>query len=201
MMVAISAILIASAWLVTERNYLRFIPEHDQTYFHTEFRQHMQATFQGKDVSAAERWYRWVAGVRMIAGEPLTGFGPNSFYLHYKPYTLRRFQTWVSNNPEHSTVHNYFLLLALEQGLIGLLLFLALLTGMFISLQRLYIQLQSNFYKTITLTIACLLTILVVVNLMSDLIETDKVGAVFYTSLAAILLLKQQLQQEKNALT
>jgi O-antigen ligase len=107
----------------------------------------------------------------------------------------------VSNNPEHSTVHNYFLLLALEQGLIGLLLFLALLTGMFISLQRLYIQLQSNFYKTITLTIACLLTILVVVNLMSDLIETDKVGAVFYTSLAAILLLKQQLQQEKNALT
>ncbi len=201
MMVAISAILIASAWLVTERNYLRFIPEHDQTYFHTEFRQHMQATFQGKDVSAAERWYRWVAGVRMIVGEPLTGFGPNSFYLHYKPYTLRRFQTWVSNNPEHSTVHNYFLLLALEQGLIGLLLFLALLTGMFISLQRLYIQLQSNFYKTITLTIACLLTILVVVNLMSDLIETDKVGAVFYTSLAAILLLKQQLQQEKNALT
>jgi hypothetical protein len=36
---------------------------------------------------------------------------------------------------------------------------------------------------------------------MSDLIETDKVGAVFYTCLAAILLLKQQLQQEKNALT
>lgn len=198
--VGISAILIASAWLVTDRNYLRFIPEHDQTYFHTEFRQHMQATFQGKDVSAAERWYRWVAGVRMIAGEPLTGFGPNSFYLHYKPYTLRRFQTWVSNNPEHSTVHNYFLLLALEQGLIGLLLFLALLSGMFISLQRLYFQLQSHFYKTITLTIACILTIQVVVNTMSDLIETDKVGAVFYSCVGAILLLRQQLSVEKTAL-
>jgi O-antigen ligase len=197
---AITAILILSAWLVTERNYLRFIPEHDQTYFHTEFRQHMQATFQGKDVSAAERWYRWVAGVRMIAGEPLTGFGPNSFYLHYKPYTLRRFQTWVSNNPEHSTVHNYFLLLALEQGLIGLFIFLALLTGMFISLQRLYSQLQSNFYKTITLSISGMLTIVVVLNLMSDLIETDKVGAVFYSCLGAILLLRQQLHQEKTAL-
>ena len=198
--IAITAILILSAWLVTERNYLRFIPEHDQTYFHTEFRQHMQATFEGKDVSAAERWYRWVAGVRMIAGEPLTGFGPNSFYLHYKPYTLRRFQTWVSNNPEHSTVHNYFLLLALEQGLIGLFIFLALLTGMFISLQRLYWQLQSKFYKTITLSLSGMLTIVVVLNLMSDLVETDKVGAIFYSCLGAILLLRQQLHQEKTAL-
>jgi O-antigen ligase len=136
----------------------------------------------------------------MLAGEPLTGFGPNSFYLHYKPYTLRSFQTWVSNNPEHSTVHNYFLLLALEQGLIGLLLFLALLMGMFISLQLLYTQLQSNFYKTITLTISGMLTIVVVLNLMSDLIETDKVGAVFYSCLGAILLLRQQLLQEKTAL-
>jgi hypothetical protein len=106
----------------------------------------------------------------------------------------------VSNNPEHSTVHNYFLLLALEQGLIGLFIFLALLTGMFISLQRLYWQLQSNFYKTITLAISGMLTMVVVLNLMSDLIETDKVGAIFYSCLGAILLLRQQLLQEKTAI-
>jgi hypothetical protein len=35
---------------------------------------------------------------------------------------------------------------------------------------------------------------------MSDLIETDKVGAVFYSCLGAILLLRQQLYQEKTAL-
>ena len=197
----VCTLLISICWLVTERNYLKFIPEHDQTYFHTEFRLHMQATFEGKDVSTAERWHRWVAGFRMIAAEPVTGFGPNSFYLQYKPYTLRRFQTWVSNNPEHSTVHNYFLLLALEQGLIGLFLFLALVCGMFICLQQYYHQLQSRFFRTICLAVAASLTIAMVLNLMSDLIEADKVGPIFYSCIAATLLLRQQVIKEKTIVT
>lgn len=196
----VCTLLISICWLVTERNYLKFIPEHDQTYFHTEFRLHMQATFEGKDVSTAERWHRWVAGFRMIVAEPITGFGPNSFYLQYKPYTIRRFQTWVSNNPEHSTVHNYFLLVALEQGLIGLLLFLALVCGMFFCLQQYYHQLQSRFFRTISLAVIATLTICMVLNLMSDLIEADKVGPIFYACLAATLLLRCQLEQEKNFL-
>ena len=193
-------ILISSAWLVTEKRYLRFTPNHDQTFFHTQFRQHLQATFEGKDISNAERWHRWVAGVRMFMHEPLTGFGPNSFYRHYQPYTLNSFQTWVSDNPEHSTVHNYFLLVALEQGLIGLLLFIALVVSMFLSLQRLCQNLQSHFFRSIAFTISAILTIVIVLNLVSDLIETDKVGSIFYSCLGVILLLQQEARLEKTDL-
>lgn len=200
LLIAVCSLIVAISWLITDRHYLKFIPDHDATYFHTEFRQHMQATFEGKDVSTAERWYRWAAGFRMIAAEPITGFGPNSFYLQYKPYTLHRFQTWVSNNPEHSTVHNYFLLVTLEQGVIGLLLLLVLIAGMFIRLQQYYHQLQSRFFRTITLVVSATLTIAMVLNLMSDLIEADKVGPIFYSCLAATLLIRQQLEQEKTLL-
>lgn len=190
-------ILISTAWLITEKRYLRFAPNHDQTYFHTQFRQHLQATFEGKDISTAERWHRWVAGGRMLLQEPITGFGPNSFYRHYQPYTLRAFETWVSDNPEHSTVHNYFLLLAIEQGWLGLLLFLLLVVYMFFSLQDLCSKLQSHFYRSIAYTTSAILTILLVLNLMSDLIETDKVGSVFYSCLGIILLLQQEAARER----
>ncbi|WP_252407921.1 O-antigen ligase family protein, partial [Escherichia coli] len=66
----------------------------------------------------------------MVANKPLTGFGTNSFYPTYKGYTLPAYKTWVSNNPDHSTVHNYFLLTAIEQGLPGLCIFLVLIIYM-----------------------------------------------------------------------
>ena len=137
-------VIISTTWLVTDKNYMRFAPDHDHTIFHTDFSEHMLATVELTDVSTAERFYRWIAGARMLADKPVTGFGPNAFYRHYRPYTVNSFKTWVSNNPEHSTVHNYFILVALEQGLIGLLLFCLLYFGMLLHAQKLYHQFQTQ---------------------------------------------------------
>ena len=98
-LLAVIGVVISTAWLVTDKNFMRFIPDHDHTIFHTDFSEHLQATVTLKDVSTAERFYRWVAGARMLADRPVTGFGPNSFYLHYRPYTVNRFETWVSDTP------------------------------------------------------------------------------------------------------
>ena len=70
-----------------------------------------------EDISTMERVYRWVAGVEMVKDKPIFGFGPGTFYSAYKAYTLSSFQTYVSDNVDHSTVHNYFLLTFIEQGL------------------------------------------------------------------------------------
>ncbi len=190
-------IVIAITWLATDKNFMRFTPDHDRTYYHTNFGEHLLATVNGKDISAAERFYRWVAGARMIAEKPVTGFGPNAFYLHYRPYTVSRFQTWVSDNPEHSTVHNYFLLVALEQGMIGLVLFCLIYFGMLINIQRLYHRLQSVFYKTVAITTGIILTMIGVINCMSDMIETDKIGSLFWLCLGMVILLERELKEER----
>ena len=193
-------VLISTAWLVTNKQYMRFAPDHDRTVFHTDFGEHIQATLEMNDVSTAERFYRWIAGARMLADKPLTGFGPNSFYLHYRPYTVNSFKTWVSNNPEHSTVHNYFILVALEQGVMGLVLFCFLYFGMLLHAQRLYHQLQSRFYRTIALTTGIVLSMIGVINFMSDMIETDKIGSLFWLCLGMIVLLEEKSKEEKMLL-
>ena len=200
LVVVMLAIGISMAWMITDHHFMRFIPDHDHTVFHTDFGEHLQATLNGKDVSAAERFYRWVAGVRMMADKPITGFGPNSFYLHYRPYAVPRFQTWVSDNPEHSTVHNYFLLVALEQGLIGFLLFCSLFFGMLWYVQKLYHRFQSSYYQTISLVTGCILAMIAVINCMSDMIETDKIGSLFWLCLGMIILLTEKSKEEKTLL-
>src|SRR5260221_4819310 len=96
-------------WAKSNDRYLRFANDYKTTIFHRDFRQHLIATYKLKDLSTAERFYRWIAGVRMIKDEPFTGYGPNSFYYNYKSYAIPTFKTWVSKNEERSTVHNYFL--------------------------------------------------------------------------------------------
>lgn len=193
-------ILTATSWLAIDYHYMRFAPDHDHTIFHTNFSDHIAATVAFKDVSNAERFHRWIAGVRMFADRPLTGFGANAFYSSYQPFTVDRFKTWVSNNPEHSTVHNYFLLTLLEQGLPGLLLFGGLYIGMLFKAQQLYHQFQNQFYQTMAICIGVVLAMIGLLIFMSDLIETDKIGSLFWLCLGLLLVLESKLSEEKSAI-
>jgi O-antigen ligase len=197
-LVAIVASLIVSIiWLAYNNNYLRFANEYNTTIFHKDIKEHLQATIQLKDVSNAERFYRWTAAAKMIAERPVIGFGPNTFYNEYKPYAVTPFKTWVSNNPEHSTVHNYFLLTALEQGLPGLIFFCSLYFGMLLESEKLYSQIEDRFYKATALTVGIVLIMIGALIFMSDLIETDKIGSLFWLCLGVLIVLKEKLDNEK----
>lgn len=197
---SIIAVLVSTVWLITDNRYMRFAPDHDHTVFHTDFSEHLGATIRFRDVSNAERFHRWIAGVRMLAEKPLTGFGPNTFYLHYRPYTVNRFETWVSDNPEHSTVHNYFILVALEQGIMGLVLFCILYFGMLLRIQKLYHGFQSRFYRMTAMTTGVILVMTGVINSLSDMIETDKIGSLFWLCLGMVILLDGKAKEERESM-
>lgn len=174
-------------WIKTDDRYLDFAHDYTTTVFHKDFNEHLVATYKLKDVSTAERFYRWVAGVRMTEDHLLTGYGPNSFYNNYKPYAVPAFKTWVSDNKDRSTVHNYFLLLVIEQGLPGLIVFLLLAGAMLFYAQHLYHNLKDNFYKQTAMACGSILVMLLTVNFLSDLIETDKVGSLFFLCLGLLI--------------
>jgi O-antigen ligase len=197
---AIAVFLITSTWLFVDNHFMRFAPDHDHTIFHTDFSEHMAATITLKDVSNAERFYRWVAGLRMFVARPVTGFGPNNFYANYRPYTLNSFETWVSNNPEHSSIHNYFLLTLAEQGIPGFLLLVLLWLGMLFRLQYLYNRLQDQFYRIVTLSVASILGMILSINIMSDMIETDKIGSLFWLCLGFVFVLNRKLREEYSSI-
>jgi O-antigen ligase len=167
--------------------YIDYRPDFNKTIFHTDFAQHMTATYRFRDLSTAERFYRWIAAIRLSDDHQLTGVGPNNFYNSYKPYAVSAYKTWVSNNKDHSTVHNYFLLLLCEQGIPGLLIFIALLFAGFYYAQKIYHNATDPVFKTTAITLGAILGIITTVNFLSDLIETDKIGSLFFIGLGMLV--------------
>ena len=181
-------IIISVSWLKSGDRYLRFAPDYKKTIFHSDFRKHLAATYHLKDVSTAERFNRWIAGIRMIKDKPITGYGPNTFYSNYKAFTVPAFKTWVSKNEDHSTIHNYFLLILVEQGVPGLVLFLLLAGAMLYYAERLYHRISDPFYRVVAITTGSVVVMILVLNFLSDLIETDKVGSLFFLCLGVLIM-------------
>jgi O-antigen ligase len=189
LLLGMAVLLSVVVYLMDGRRYLEFVPS-QQTVAHTDFGSIVEATSQLEDVSTMERYYRWVAAVRMSGEKPWMGFGPGTFYNNYQDYTLNRFSTYVSANPERSGVHNYFLMTLCDQGLIGLVLILALtLYGLYLG-ERVWHQSPPHSLRR-TLVMSATLTIVVTdaFLLMNDLLETDKVGTLYYLNLAILVAL------------
>jgi O-antigen ligase len=185
-------------FLASNNKYIEFRPNFERTYMHATFTQHMVATFQGQDMSSMERFYRWIAAVRMSKERPWTGVGPNAFYLYYKPYAVTSFRTYVSRNSEHSTTHNYYLYMLVEQGWPALVLYATLIFLVFAQAQRTYHRFKDRFYKYVTMGVIMMFAAGYINNFFSELLETHKVGGLFYISLAILVILDHKSRQEQQ---
>lgn len=150
--IALIVVITSFFWFKSGDRYLLYAHDYKTTIFHKDFNEHLVATYKLKDVSTAERLYRWIAEARMIKDNWLTGYGPNTFYANYKPYTVPAYKTWVSDNKDRSTVHNYFLLTIIEQGIPGLFFLLLLIGTLFYYTQHLYHRVKDRLYKVTAIT-------------------------------------------------
>ncbi|RDC63335.1 O-antigen ligase family protein [Adhaeribacter pallidiroseus] len=181
--------LSAVLYLSSNYRYMQYAPDYQKTIFNQDdITKHLQATYTLRDLSGMERVYRWLAASRMVADRPWMGSGPNSFYPEYLKYTVSRFTTYVSDNPEKSTVHNYYLLQFAEQGYIGGFLFL-ILTGYALLLpEKIYHRTTARSeHKKLVLAAGLCFYIITVHLFLNELVETDKIGFLFYTSLVVLV--------------
>ena len=185
-------------YMVRDNKYMNFRPTYEHTYMHKTWTDHIIATFRGEDMSSMERLYRWIAGARMSVDRPITGYGPNSFYYYYKPYAVTAFRTYVSRNEEKSTTHNYFLYMLVEQGWPALILYAILVAAVFAQAQKIYYRFNDRFYKKVTLAVTMMFAAGFVNNFFSELLETHKVGALFYISIALLVILNKKSKTLEN---
>ncbi|MEZ5014177.1 MAG: O-antigen ligase family protein [Chitinophagales bacterium] len=184
---AVIGVIFFAWYMLHDNKYLDYAPDYKKTIYHSNFTDHMESTLTLEDVSSAERIYRWVGAVHMIHARPVTGFGPGSFYFNYKRYTINKFETYISRNDEHSTVHNYYLQVTSEQGFPGIAIWATLLLFVLYYAQMLYTKLTNKRYKGLVMAIALsFITILINISL-SDLIEADKIGTSFFFFIALLV--------------
>lgn len=190
-------IIMLVAFAANKNTFIDYRPDYSHTYMRTNFKDHIIATFKGQDLSSMERVYRWIGAIRMSTDEPLKGYGPNSFYYYYKPYTVTSFVTYVSRNPEKSTTHNYFLLMLVEQGIPAMLLYGLLIALFFAKAQKVYHRFTDKFYRNCTMALAMVFAACFVNNFFSELIETHKIGALFYLCISLLIVLDHKSKTEQ----
>jgi O-antigen ligase len=176
------------SWLLYDHHYLRFAPTYKETVYHDEFSSHLASTFEGKDASSMERVYRWVAATRMVHDRPWMGVGSGNFNNYYQSYTVTTFETYLSDNEERSTVHNYYLLMLTEQGWPGLIIFLLITFTAFIYGEHIYFKMTTRENKRAVMILLLVMFSIIINLLLSDMLESDKVGPFFFMDLAMLAL-------------
>jgi O-antigen ligase len=185
------------AFIINDNRYLEFAPNYDKTVTHTDFNSLVEATYKLEDISTMERVYRWVAAVRMSQDELMFGYGPGNFYNFYKGYTVYKFQTYVSDNPEKSGVHSYFLMTLVDQGILGCLIFFALTFAILIYGEKIYHETTNKERANIILAIIYSMIVIDSFLLINDMIETDKVGSFFFIMIGILVNFDLLNQKEK----
>jgi O-antigen ligase len=190
--------IVLSLFLVKKNNFLGFAPDYKKTIMHQNFDNLLQATYKFEDISTMERVYRWVAAGHMIADKPYMGFGPGNFYNFYKHYTVSSFQTYVSDNPEKSGIHCYFLMVWVEQGYFGLFIFLLFNFSVLLLGEKVYHEAKTQGVRRVSLIATLCFTIINAILLINDMVETDKAGSFYFLSAALLVML--DLKNKKSAI-
>jgi len=180
-----------SFYMFSGEKFLEYAPNYETTVMHYQYGNLLEATYQFEDISTMERFYRWIAGYYMVAEKPITGFGPNNFYETYKAYAVRSYETYVSDNPEQSGIHNYYLMMMIEQGIPGFIIFFSICVVFLIRAENLYHRLPKGSEKNLLIGISASMIIILLLQLMNDQIEVDKVGSFFWLWLAILIKLEK----------
>jgi O-antigen ligase len=199
--VAYAGVIFAAGYLINQNKFMLYAPDYESTIFNGQnLEKHLQATYNMEDISGMERVYRWVAVFYMAHDNPVVGSGPSTFYPEYRKYTVRSFRTYVSDNPEHSTTHNYFLLQLAEQGFIGLVLFMTFVAMVLVIPQTLYHRTRNPELRAVIIGAGLCLVIIIWHLTLNELLEVEKVGSFFFISIALLIKLDIWTKEEKQGL-
>lgn len=188
--------LLLVSYLAIDNKYLDLTPNFERTITHQQFDNLLEATYKLEDISSMERIYRWMAGIEMLKNEPLIGFGPGTFYQYYQSYSISQFATYVSDNPDQSGIHNYFLMIFVEQGIVGFIIFILLCVYILLTAEDTFQKYKHDKNRYFIMAIALSFIIMLSMNLINDLIETDKVGPFFFLNMAGLLFFRYKYKPE-----
>lgn len=196
--VSLIVAILGTIYITHDNNWLDYAPNYEKTVTHRDFNDLLSATYKMEDISTMERVYRWVAAGHMINERPLMGFGPGTFYFNYKKYTVSAFETYVSDNPQKSGIHSYYLMTWVDQGTIGLLIFMVLTVMVLLIGESTYHKLAKK--EDQIFIMAAILSIIIIdaILIINDMLEVDKTGPFYFVALATIVIM--DIRGEKSQL-
>ncbi|MDQ3193189.1 MAG: O-antigen ligase family protein [Bacteroidota bacterium] len=139
------------------------------------------------DASNLERINRWQSAMRMFEDKPVFGWGPGTYAFQYAPYQNSKEKTIISTNAgDAGNAHSEYIGPLAEQGVIGMLAFIAIILCVYYKSSLLYIRLKDKKKKTLVLVTLLGFTTYVVHGFLNNFLDTDKAAVPFWGFLAIL---------------
>jgi putative inorganic carbon (HCO3(-)) transporter len=151
------------------------------------------------DASNVERLNRWNSALRMFREKPFLGWGPATYQFKYAPFQIASEKTIISTNyGEGGNAHSEYLGSLVDSGIPGLLFYLLLLI---VSIRKGIIIWKTHWDKQISylaLALVAGLVTYVVHGSLNNFLDTDKISALFWGMIAAIVAIDIEMKQGKS---
>ena len=144
------------------------------------------------DASNLERINRWNCALSMFEKRPIFGYGPGTYAFEYAPFQEAKNLTIISTNfGDMGNAHSEYLGALAEMGLIGLLIFIAMVAAIFYSAIQLFYNWPSEDHKTRIIIFGMILSLTTYFShsFLNNFLDTDKAAVPIWAMCSIIIVL------------
>jgi len=154
------------------------------------------------DASNLERINRWKAASRMIPERPFLGWGPGTYQFNYAPYQNFSERTIISTNfGDRGNAHSEYIGAAVDSGIPGTLLYLLLVGVALYRGIRFSINCTDRRDRLLIIAVLAGLVTYILHGFLNNFLDTDKISAPFWISMAIIVTLETKKGRENISTT
>jgi len=152
------------------------------------------------DPSNLERLNRWSSAIRMWEDKPLMGWGPGTYTFQYGPYQLPHEMTIISTNAGTlGGIHSEYLRPLAESGILGALLFIGIILGVFLLAFK-HQRLLTGADKYLSMAVFLGLVTYFAHAVLNNYSEFDKIAVPLYSFMAVLTAIEIRYQNaQKNS--
>ncbi|HXB40967.1 MAG TPA: O-antigen ligase family protein [Bacteroidia bacterium] len=149
------------------------------------------------DDSNLERLNRWSCAIKMWQERPLMGWGPGTYMFQYAPFQKASEKSLISTNAgTNGNAHSEYLGPLSEQGVLGMVLVLAMLVTVFNMGFRTVYKAKDRAQKILAMIILLGLTTYFVHGFLNNFLDTDKLSIPFWGFIAALVVIDIKQKEE-----
>ncbi|HAQ19176.1 MAG TPA: hypothetical protein DCR40_08090 [Prolixibacteraceae bacterium] len=184
----ITFLVILSVVLVFENQILIYLERND-TESSANLTEHVSSISNiSSDASNLERINRWSCAIRMFEDKPVFGWGPGTYMFNYAPYQLTANRTIIStNSADGGNAHSEYLGPMAESGLIGMVIFLILISTVVYTAVHAYARANDKRLKTLVMGALLGLLTYYIHGILNNFLDTDKLSVPFWGFTAIIV--------------
>lgn len=165
-----------------------------------DIRSHLQSIANIRsDASNMERINRWNSAMRMFRERPLFGWGPATYQFRYAPFQIASEKTIISTNyGEGGNAHSEYLGSLVDSGIPGLIFYSLLLIITVVKGIKIYRTHTDKQVRNLVLALVAGLITYVIHGGLNNFLDTDKISALFWGMIAAVVAIDTGLKEEKE---